>query len=352
VLYRKGRYATYNDTDGNIKNRTLASLSLDSFDVMGEDAMYSFFRHGFLQIGKFVEGEQEGLFDEHPANEYANTLVEDLFLSNKLEPVPEAIVALNVWMYIVHQLYDIARACKRSDGNSEDDMIKALDIAAALWIGTGQEANDNDTGNMFYNLAERAAAFFSQEEEGKSLVNKKMLELFLEFKHFIEIGDCNSNSRAYGDFRSLVRRGIGYMTIPLVQMLIHHIMEEANGKTSDYIEMYALSIGPRVEACDPSAYSRMLDLFVRDDFKDFEEDVAIALIQSIFSCLEIDCKLVGDYKSGIVPQCNDEINVESVELAGYPLNFNVISVSHVMRLFEFASNYYKPFHIALGFENR
>lgn len=289
---------------------------------MNQDAMYSFFRHAFMEIGQEVEGEPEGLFDEHPVNVYADTLVQDLFDTDKLAPAPEAVIVLNVWMYIVHQLYEISRACQRGDDNTNSDMQKALDIAAALWVGTGQEAKDNDTGNMLYNLAEKAAADFSQEVEGEAIVNNRFLGSLEDIKLAIELGACHSETTSYVELRALIRKIIGYMTVPLVQTLIHHVMQEATGGTSDFIEMYFLSFAPRVQTCLPTVFSAMLDIFVRQDFKDMQEEAAINLVQSVYSCLEITCAQVGNYRTGEVPTCDDTIDIQSFAFAGYPLNFD------------------------------
>ena len=325
----QGKHAQYTEEDGNVQNQTLASLSLDAFPLMSGDPMYAFFRHAFDVVGEKLEGDMPGIFDGFPVEEYANTLVRDLFESSKLEPIPEAIISLNVWMYIVHQLYDILRACQRNDNTSESDMMKALDVAAALWIGAGQEPRDNDTGNMLYNLAEKAAARFGQEENGEAFANGKFIESMLDIKVSIDTKVCQFDSiSASIQLRIIIRRMIGYMTIPLVQMLIHHVMEVATTKTSDFIELYALAIGARVKACMPNAFSEMLELFVTKDFTNSEETAAIELIQSVYPCLEITCKMVGAYRTGRA--CIDNVDVESLTFAGYPINSDARNVCRTL----------------------
>ena len=283
--------------------------------------MYVFFIHAFDVLGEKIEGESPGVFDEEPVDEYANTLIGDLFKDNKLAPVPNAILSFNVWMYVVHQLYDILRACKRGNENTDSDMKKGLDIAAALWIGADQEGNDIDTGNMLFNLAGQAAAHFSQVSNGQAAANDKFIESLNAIKAAINIGQCQQADQegAYIGLRIIIRRLIGYMTIPLVQLLIHHVMERATSQTSDFIEMYALSIGPRVEACMPSSFLDMVDLFVREDFNVSEQDDAITLIQSVYSCLEIDCQMIGEYASGQIKACDDSVSSANFTFAGYEI---------------------------------
>jgi hypothetical protein len=288
---------------------------------MKNDPIYNFFRHGFLVIGTKVEGESEGLFDEHSVNEYANTVVTDLLSIGKLKAAPEAAVVMNVWMYCVHQIYEVSRACKRNDANSKTDMKNALDIAAALWIGVDQGSGDDESGNMLYNIAEKAGGRFGRDS-GETRVNIEVISGFDAYKLAIDIDDCGGNSNAYVEFRTLARKLIGYMTIPLMQTLIHHIMEPASTENSDYIELYTLSMGARVEACVPTAYADMLDKFVKNNFNEAEQGESIELLQSIYSCLEMDCLQVGTYRSGVVPACEDDVNPATLKFAGYPLTFD------------------------------
>jgi hypothetical protein len=320
---------------------------------MKNDPIYNFFRHGFLQIGTKFEGEDEGLFDEHPVNEYASTLVTDLFEVGNLEAATEAVVVMNVWMYCVHQIYEVSRACKRSDANSKTDMQDALDIAAALWIGVDQGSGEEESGNMLYNIAEKAGGHFGQDS-GETRVNIEVISAFDAYQLAIDIDDCGGNSNAYVEFRTLARKLIGYMTIPLMQTLIRHIMESVSVDNSDFIELYALSMGARVEACVPTAYSDMLDKFVANKFNEAEQAASIELLQSVYSCLEMDCSQVGSYQSGVVPACEDDVNPENLKFAGYPLTFDARPVRAIqlpcaiMAHSRFFSNFLRS---SSGFEN-
>ena len=294
---------------------------------MKKDAMFGLFVHYFDVYGKDEEGESNGYFDGKRAEQYANTLVDDLLGTvNKHKTVPYAIISLPVWMFIVHQLNDIPRACKRRDETSDDDMKQAFDIAAALWIGTGQEAGDSDSGYMLYNLAQRAGDEFGQTSNGEAEANKKVLDGLEVIKLIIESGDCDVNQDgAYLDLRFEIRRLIGYMTIPLVQMLIHYVMKDASLESSDFIELFALAIAPRVRACKPSEILTMEDLLINFDFQDEEEDNAIELLQSLYSCFEVDCAMIGSYRTGVVPACQEK-GILAVSYAGYPQTFDARNV--------------------------
>eukprot|EP00547_Thalassionema_nitzschioides_P018160 CAMPEP_0194239472 /NCGR_PEP_ID=MMETSP0158-20130606/5916_1 /TAXON_ID=33649 /ORGANISM="Thalassionema nitzschioides, Strain L26-B" /LENGTH=2221 /DNA_ID=CAMNT_0038973949 /DNA_START=97 /DNA_END=6759 /DNA_ORIENTATION=+ len=326
-IYENGKHSKYRQ-GGFVRNRALAKLSLEAFGVMGDDAMYNFFRHAFLELGEKTEGEQLGLFDNKPVGEYSHTLVTDLLKLDKMEAAPEAALVMGVWMHIVHQLYEITRACEE---NLVSDMENALDIAAALWVGVGQEEGDIDSGNMLYNLAQQAGEHFGQGS-GETTANFLILEAFNKLQLDIRSGVCgNSQPDAYISFRNKVREVIGYMTIPLVQRLIHHIMyPESSKENADFVELYALSIGARVEACKPTAYSSMLDLFVRNDFKQSSQHHAIELLHSVYSCVQVTCDQIGVYRDDI-PECNDDIEVEKKEYAGYPQTFDATLASRIDR---------------------
>ena len=304
----------------------MASLSRNAYDTLKADAMFSFFRHAFLELGADIEGEQLGEFDNRPVAEYADTLVLDLFALNITNIESEAALILNVWMYVVHELYDVLRACKRNDQQSTSDMNVALDIAAALWIGTGQLQGDNDSGNMLYNLAEVAGVRFDQDR-GETVANTLVIDALNALKLGINFGTCSNDANGYIEFRTIVRQTIGHMTVPLLQILIHHLMQEPSVERSNFIELYALSVAPRVEACNPTAYGDMLSMFVRSNFEANERNVALALLQSVYTCLEVTCSEVGTYRSGVDDTCTDGPQSPPI-FAGYPTTFgNVVPVS-------------------------
>lgn len=299
---------------------------MESFELMKGDAMYSFFRHAFLELGNEIEGEQLGQFDDRPVAEYANTLVLDLLALNKTAAVAEASVVLNVWMYVCHQLYTILRACKANDATSTQKMQEALDIAAALWIGADQLQGDNDSGNLLYNIAEQAGEKFDQDQ-GEARTNQLILDEMNTLELGINIGTCSKDANGYLEFRAVIRRMIGHMTVPLVQNLIHHVQGEASTTQADFIELYALAIGARVEACVPTSYKEMLGLFVENNFETASRQRAITLLQGVYGCLEVSCASIGAYRSGAVAACSDNINPELVSFAGYPLSFDATPVS-------------------------
>ena len=279
---------------------------------MSENPFYNMFRHAFLILGNANEGETLGLFDGAPVDEYANTIVNDLFVLNIQNIETEAALIMNVWMVIVYELFQVLDACS---AQATDKGNIALDRAIALWIGADQPDGSNEHGYMLYNLAEIAGEFFGQDN-GESQVNSEVVDILNTLQANLAGSTC-SNSGGVLVLREQVKRLVAVMTIPLVQLLVHHIMNVGNDGGSNFVELYALSVIPRVAACDPHAYQNELHDMVLRELTVNDQQPAIAAIQKAYSCFQITCKDVGSYKGGEVPQCQDPT---SVTLAGYTSN--------------------------------
>lgn len=264
--------------------------------------MFSFFRFSFAGLGN-LEGEEEGKFDGEPVAHYAHAIVMDLFAFGG-EGVVEAIVAHNVWMYAVHELYEALRACKRDDQTSLDDALAALDIAYALWVGSDQVHGANEVGHMLYNLAEVAGRPFDQDR-GEAVVNARFTDALNNLQKRALEGSCTSEA-GYVEFRTMVRKTIGIMTIPLVQMLIHHMMRDKSASRAHAVGLYSLSVAPRVEVCDPSAYKDIVQLMALNEFDSSTRSQAISAVQKSYSCLQVSCSDIGSYRDGQVPDCQDQ----------------------------------------------
>lgn len=326
-IFQNGKNAWKTLDDGTTVLRTLASLSIDSRSEMKDDAIYSFFYHAFLLLGANLEGEDLGNFDTRPVGEYGNTLVNDLFLLNVTHIETEAALIFNVWMWCIHEIYNVLRACERNDDNSQSDMNVALDIAVALWIGAEQPYGSYEEGNMLYNLAEQVGTKFSQDFT-EVVANTKILALFSQMQVGIEQGTCKNGTSGYLELRGIMRQLLGHMTVPLVQNLIYHIVTTNPDGKSDFIELYTLAIAPRVEVCNPTVYQELISVLVIGIFNDADETKAINLLQSIYPCLDVSCEQIGEYKGGLVAKCLDDQSLPS-QMAGYPATFNVDQYANI-----------------------
>ena len=110
---------------------------------MSEDLPYNTFRYA-LQ-------DDYGYYDGAPVEQYANSFVERAF-ENTLAPTlaVEAIVALNIWMAVVHELYAQVKLCRNQAnvavGRSSEssNIVLPVDIAAAYYIGDGQQTGSSE----------------------------------------------------------------------------------------------------------------------------------------------------------------------------------------------------------------
>jgi len=295
---------------------TLQSLSLNAEDEMKDNPFYHMFRYAFWDLGYNKEGEDDGYFDGFPVESYADTVVQDLFALNIPQIESDAAIVMHVWMSSVNGVFNAMKHCKEYDAEAA---IAALDIAVALWIGAGQEEGSNEKGHLLYNMAENAGERFGQDV-GETEVNRRVMDGFVEIQMALQGGSCEESSNQnlrYAALRSTVYWLTGIMTVPLVQNLIHHIVNIENEGGSNMVELYALGVIPRVSTCDPRTYNRLLTLDVLNDLLVEDEDEAIKAIQDAYSCLGLTCNDVGSYMGGVVPACFDETNDSVYKLGGY-----------------------------------
>jgi len=324
-IYYKGKNAFYEDDKGQRTVISLAGLSLAASGVMSGDPLYNIYRNAFYDLGVDNENDSAGNFDGHPVEEYANTLVVDLFELNSTRTETEGAIIMNVWMAVAHELHSVMRGCR---SNNQEEMNGALDRATALWIGADQIRGDNLEGHLLYNLAELAGELFGQDE-GESKVNTGLMEEINSIQFNIASGTC-AQEGGYVEMRDKVRKVTSYMTIPLVQTLIHHIVQIQNEGASDMVELYALTLLPRVAACDPDKYKRMLQWMVFNSLTIDNQLDAIETLQSVYSCLDITCADVGSYLNGKIPQCSDTPS-PAVAIAGYQPTTDVRRKSYMDR---------------------
>jgi len=93
---------------------TLAGLSLNSSQYI-EFPLYNVYTYAFYELGLTVEKDSSGEFDGMPVDQYANTLVTDLFDVNGTRIEADGSLILNVVMAYWGGLWQMLRACERQD---------------------------------------------------------------------------------------------------------------------------------------------------------------------------------------------------------------------------------------------
>jgi hypothetical protein len=310
---------------------TLENLGRDALAFSKNDPLFNYFMYALREVG-VLEGDQlEGYFDDKPVDEYAHTVVDDLFgvemISN---PVPgiekEAVTILSLWMRCYHYMNDIVNRC-RDDGETVDKnlLLANLDKAAALWIGRLQVYGDNTRGTMLYNFAERAGVNFHQDH-GEVPVNTKLIQSWTTFRDLINADVCSqADGEGYKFLYEELLKVITQMNIPLVQNFIHYITVGAEAKL---IELYAVAIFPQIISCDLSFieyfFSELVKLAQKpEDETNLQE--AISKMSGMHSCLGVTCADIGSHSGGV--SCQDADEDLKREIAGYTPNTDVQNVS-------------------------
>lgn len=311
-----------------MKKRNIADFSLMAGQAMSQDLPFNIF--------KYALQDSYGYYRGSPVEQYADTFVENAFDNTILPSLAvEAIVVLNIWMAVVHELYDQVYQCKK-----ETILVTGIrrleqsygplpvDIAAAYYIGDGQQTGSSQSGHMLYHLAEEAGERFGQDSigAGEAEINTKVLSQFKKIKDEIAFADaCTAKSNTVANLRMQVDKTISYMTVPLLQNLIHAM------KVNDpyRVQLYALSVVPLIAGCNEATYAYLSSTLIENDYDPSKFNDILTKIQGSYMCLGISCGDVGAYKGGVVPECQDPSDDNIVSLAGYLPISNVFEQSEI-----------------------
>jgi hypothetical protein len=314
-------------------NSTLESLGKYASGISSQDPMFTYYTYALNQIGRLEGAPIDGNFDGQPVEEYADTIVKDLFDAEALKPPglgieKEATIILGLWMRFHHHIYEVMRIC-RDDGSNQAQMIENLDKAVAFWIGRMQIHGDNARGTMLYNLAERSGVHFSQDQ-GEVPVNRKMMGAWTFFKTEIESGTCSSEDGYKMLYLEMINVE-GMMNVPLVQNFIHHVI---SGAPLEIIELYAVSLFPQIISCDITFidyFDDELHKLARKPRNDDNLSKAISLVRKMYGCLGLTCDDVGAHISGSA--CNDDELNPIRAIVGYTPNTDVRNVSNTYSIY-------------------
>jgi len=308
----------YQQGHGEKGELTLMSLGFDAKNYSALDPLFNIYVDTFLDIGLTIEDEDSGIFDKNLVEQYAHSIVDDLFLlndeqtSDNVETV--AILVTGLWMRVHHYLYENLRLC-RSNGDTHI-MLNNIDKAAALWIGKRQVYGSNTEGVLLYNLAEIYGFHFGQDV-GESRVNSKFLSILAQMKSTVDNNECNSksdnNNVGYNNMHKYITDALRQMNTLLVQGMIHSFVTGVDDK---YTQLYALSILPQIRACSISEYQYFLENFITKA-PSSKESLNIAHLQKMYSCLGVTCEDIGAYSGDRVPQCEGNKIEPTIALASY-----------------------------------
>ncbi len=209
---------------------------------MDDDPMFNIYRYALYNDHDFEEKSGEDFV-------YADEVVsEALDTAEDNQLAAEAAVVMNVWMAIVHQLYESVRLCKE-----KEDPVHFIDSAVALWIGKEQQEGKFNQGWMIYSIAQAAFQNFGMPE-GESPVNTDLMELFNAAK--IAAKTCSLPDSKSDDLYFYVRELIRNLSKPLIFTMLYHLVN--GGK--NMVKMYAVSLIPQAMACDEKIGKSLQDV--------------------------------------------------------------------------------------------
>lgn len=303
-IYEDGFHsAIYNEIGEKIGDRSLADFSRSAPQIMAKEPTYNIFRYALEDDNGLYLGRDVGL--------YADTIVLGAFgNTNSRTLASEAIVALNLWMFVVHELHQTVDKCK-GKLLTDDDGVHSMDEAVAYYIGDGQQTGDSK-GHSLYALAEYMGELFEQDEADQTRVNRIIMKLFNQAKLEVSFASaCINNPSTHVRLREIVNKIVSQMAVPLLQKLIYSLRKNDR----DRVKLYAQSVVPLIAGCSDSTFSFLRDRLILEGniFNAIDVDDIIEKLQSAYSCLGLTCVDVGTYEG--VPACHDKPPQSS--LAGY-----------------------------------
>ena len=262
---------------------SLASLSLDASSNMKDNLDFNLFRFALASEEEFGDGSCIN------ASAYADTTARKAFeVATDQELAAEAAVVLHVMMEIANYLHAAVKLCEAGD-----NAVEAVDKAVAIWVGVGQTEGSDDNGYLVYSIAEQAASRLGIAEDDESWVNTALFDAFNEAKNIAL--ECPAKWDKFIDLRGLVADIIHALASPLVHNLIYYI-SQADSSSPDYttlenyVELYALSVVPRLIGCSPASFFYLQTKLIDEDFDTTKiDDDFVSHMQRLQKCYDVEC---------------------------------------------------------------
>ncbi len=339
-IYEGGLNSDIYDKNGKkVGTRSLLSFSTSAPLVMSQEPTYILFKYA-------LDGLDQGLFLGGPTGEYADSIVQKAFASpgNSLLPV-EAARALNLWMYVVHELYQSVDNCRRKL-LKDDDGVHSIDEVAAYYIGDSQQTGSAEEGHSLYAYAEEIGEKFGQDKRGQTTANAKIISLLNDAKTEISYpGACTTSNDSYKRLRTIAHKIISQMTVPHIQQLIYNLAVNDRER----VQLYAQAFVPLTAACNPGNFEFLRDKLMVEQYNVVDVDNIIRVIESTYQCLGLTCDDIGTYNdygsdcvgtpelnplAGYIPQTDVR------KIAALDLDIQAIQIFMKERAYDAVRDYY------------
>lgn len=256
---------------------SLQHFSTKASQFMSQDPSYNFFRFALFEDATFDNDASVWAYAD--AVESLATGKEN---GNSAKLGSETAVVMEIWMMIVHKLYESVRTCEASNNGAAH-----VDSAFALWIGQQQEQGKYNSGWSVYALAQHARENYAIPE-GEAVVNTDLMELFNEAQSYAKT--CAIDPLQTDGLRLVVDNMVHKLSIPLLQQLLFHMSDDS----FEYVELYALGFIPQVISVDKAAFQKLRDALF-EGFKWASMDASLfSTMGKALKAMRFTCEELGD----------------------------------------------------------
>mmetsp|Transcript_1686 Transcript_1686/g.1899 ORF Transcript_1686/g.1899 Transcript_1686/m.1899 type:complete len:779 (+) Transcript_1686:110-2446(+) len=299
-LYLNGRNAVHSSASsamGYKRKFTLHELSQSLASKPNiRTSSYIYHLYGLADRNNAVNKLQDQAF-------YADSFVRTR-IARSSKSSGDAIVALHLWMYATHVLYDGLNTCRLLSNGGLPDLVSKLngggmDEFIGIWIGQDQEDGTME-GHSLYSMTERAQSLFTPSTISNSLpeaaTNTNIRMLYQKGITALSfLNACsNGNEDTVRVLWSVTQEIISTMYIPLMQLLLDALYR----KDSESIQLYAMALIPQLCQCRPSVYKHLKESLLDGMVNVNRIDQIVQDLQSVYECLGFSCQDIGVYKIG------------------------------------------------------
>lgn len=255
----------------------------------------------------------------------------------KGEAIKKGIAYLNVWMYVIKELYDGVDMCRTGEKYPDH----AIDRAVAYYAGS-LATQENSDGILLYALANvratqaRTAGKAGDKDGGVAQVNLEIVEEFKNAQKFLNATKCD-------DAEKSVQNIVNWMKVPLIQGVLRYayIREygDADLTTTDDKERimtegatFAATILPYVHKCDSKGAKIIHDnMRINNLGAKMSYSTVRSILEKHYDCLQVTCDQIGgiwditaqDWKQNGSPCDTSSMQVENGSAVGAVLGVTV-----------------------------
>lgn len=321
--------ATYTNGTNNIERglfghggvKSLAAFSTELVDTMVAEPMFNIYRYALFDDGDIFDPSAD-------TYTFAHEVVSEALTGGKNHNLAAyAAVVMNVWMVIVHRLYEAQHACDLAG-----DPVPYIDSAVALWIGKEQQEGKFDQGWMLYSIAQSAAQALGLEEK-EAKVNTDLMQRFNELQATAATCDTEEGSFSfYYQVHELVRT----LSKPLILAFLSSLY---NG-SKNMVQLYGVAILPQAFGCDDAIGEDLETAFVNNYSTDKVTDDVKEQLAAFLRCQRITSDdltagtSIDTNLSALLKSLNNRLNYyldtsPFLPIAGYKPNADVSEIARL-----------------------